>query len=146
MSGALQNGPGGLQGTASGIVTGKEIITMWKRILLSAIAAGFLVCSVAAAADVSGKWKAEFTTPDGTARVNTFTFKAEGGTLTGSVAGSQDETPIQNGKISGDEISFTAERPFGTFSYKGKVTGSEIKFKVEFNGQTFEMTAKRVAS
>src|SRR2546430_12606436 len=48
---------------------------------------------------------------------------------------SQDETPIQNGKISGDEISFTAERPFGSFTYKGKVSGAEIKFKVTFGDQ-----------
>jgi len=118
---------------------------MWKRLLLSAIAAGMLLSLVALAADVSGKWKAEFTTPDGTARVNTFTFKAEGGNLTGTVAGAQDETAIQNGKITGDEISFTAERPFGAFSYKGKVSGNEIKFKVDRDGNTFEMTAKRVA-
>jgi len=62
------------------------------------------------------------------------------------VAGTQDETPIQNGKIDGDEISFTADRPFGTFTYKGKVSGNEIKFKVEFGDQSFEMTAKRVPS
>jgi opacity protein-like surface antigen len=116
---------------------------MWKRVLLLGVAAVLLLSSVAAAADVSGKWKAEFTTPDGTQRVNTFNFKAEGATLTGTVAGAQDETAIQNGKISGDDISFSAERPFGGFTYKGKVSGNEIKFKVEFNGQTFEMTAKR---
>ena len=104
-----------------------------------------MLSSVAVAADVSGKWKAEFTTPDGTPRVNTFTFKAEGGNLTGTVAGSQDETPIQNGKISGDEVSFTAERPFGKFTYKGTVSGNEIKFKVDFGGNSFEMTAKRIA-
>lgn len=54
----------------------------------------------------------------------------------------QDETQIQSGKVNGDEISFTAERPFGMFTYSGKVSGSEIKFKVKFNGQSFEMTAK----
>jgi len=43
-----------------------------------------LLISVAAAADVSGQWKAEFNTPDGTARVNTFNFKVEGGKLTGT--------------------------------------------------------------
>ena len=98
----------------------------------------------AAAADVSGKWKAEFATPDGTQRVNTFTFKVDAGKLTGTVAGTQDETPIHNGKIDGDEISFTAERPFGTFTYTGKASGNEIKFKVTFNDQSFEITAKRV--
>ena len=104
-----------------------------------------LLSVVAAAADVSGKWKAEFTTPDGTQRVNTFSFKMDGGKLTGTVAGGQDETQIQNAKINGDEISFTAERPFGTFTYSGKVSGNEIKFKVTFNDQNFEMTAKRLS-
>src|SRR2546426_5321737 len=103
---------------------------MWKRLLISAIAAGMLLSSVAVAADVSGKWKAEFTTPDGTPRTNTFTFKVEGGNLTGTVAGSQDETAIQNGKISGGEISFSAQRPFCKITYKGKVTGSGMKVKV----------------
>ena len=104
-----------------------------------------LVAAVAFAADVAGTWKAEFTTPDGTQRVNTFVFKVDGTSLTGTVAGSQDETPIKNGRISGDEISFTADRPFGTFTYTGKISGDEIKFKVAFNDQNFEMTAKRVA-
>lgn len=105
-----------------------------------------LLSVVAVAADVSGKWKAEFTTPDGTQRVNTFTFKVDDGKLTGTVAGTQDETPIQNAKINGGEISFTAERPFGTFTYSGKVSGNEIKFKVTFNDQNFEMTAKRASN
>jgi hypothetical protein len=120
-----------------------EVIKMWKRLLFW-IAAGAILVTAAAAADVDGKWKAEFTTADGTARVNTFTFKSDGAKLTGSVAGSQDETPIQNGKIEGSDISFTAERPFGAFSYKGKLSGDEIKFKVDFNGNNIDMTAKRM--
>ena len=116
---------------------------MRNRSLWCGVSALLLLSLMAAAADITGKWKAEFATPDGTARVNTFVFKVEGTTLTGTVAGTQDETPIKNGKISGDDISFTAERPFGTFTYTGKVSGGEIKFKVSFNDQTFEMTAKR---
>ena len=76
--------------------------------------------------------------------MNTFTFKVDGGKLTGTVAGTQDETQIQNGKVNGDDISFTAERPFGIFTYNDKFVGGEIKFKVTFNEQSFEMTAKRV--
>ena len=115
------------------------------RIWLGGILA--LLLSIAAlAADISGKWKAEFTTADGTQRVNTFTFKVDGTKLTGTVAGTQDETQIQNGKISGDDISFTAERPFGAFAYAGKISGNEIKFKVTFNDQSFEMTAKRLSN
>jgi hypothetical protein len=119
---------------------------MRNRMLLWVAAIVTLLSSIASAADINGQWKAEFTTPDGTQRVNTFSFKVEGDKLTGIVKGSQDETPIQNGKVSGDEISFTAERPFGAFSYKGKVAGGEIKLKVELNGQSFEMTAKRASN
>ena len=105
-----------------------------------------LGCALAlvAAADVSGKWRAEFTTPDGTARVNTFTFKVEGDTVTGTVAGAQDVTPIKDGKLAGDTISFTADRPFGRFTYKGKISGDEIKFAVQFDDNNFEITAKRL--
>jgi hypothetical protein len=119
---------------------------MSKRVRLRIAAVGILLSFAAAAADISGKWRAEFTTPDGQQRVNTFTFKMEGGKLTGTVAGSQDETPIQNGSVNGDEVSFSAERPFGRFEYKGKVSGDQIRFQVEFNGNTFEITAKRIST
>jgi hypothetical protein len=94
-------------------------------------------------AEVAGKWRADFTTPDGVQRFNIFTFRLENGKLEGTVAGAQDETPIRDGKLQGDEISFVADRPFGTFTYKGKIAGDEIRFKVEFNDNVFEMTAKR---
>src|SRR5438270_11347142 len=113
------------------IVDRKEIDTMCKPALLFLVAAALLLPFGVAAADINGKWKAEFTTPDGTPRTNTFTLTTEGAKLTGTVAGSQDETPIQNGTVNGDEISFTADRPFGKFTYKGTVTGNEIKFKVQ---------------
>jgi hypothetical protein len=117
---------------------------MKTRLLFSLLAIA-LSTFTASAADVTGKWKAEFTTPDGTSRVNTFTFKVEGGVLTGSVAGAQDETPIKDAKLSGDDISFSADRPFGTFTYTGKIAGDSIKFKVSFNDQSFEITAKRIS-
>src|ERR1039458_4859872 len=122
---------------------GSEVMMRNRSIWLTGILA-ILLSVAAAAADINGKWKAEFNTPDGAQRVNTCTFKVDGGKLTGTVAGTQDETQIQNAKINGDQISFTAERPFGTFTYSGKVSGNEIKFKVTFNDQNFEMTATRV--
>ncbi len=115
---------------------------MTKRICSLAL----LTCALAilaAAADVNGKWRAEFTTPDGTPRVNTFNFKVDGDKVTGTVQGTQDETPIKDGKLSGAMISFTAERPFGAFAYKGTISGDEIKFTVQFNDNSFQMTAKR---
>ena len=117
-----------------------------KNLINASVATVILGCAlafIAVAADVSGKWRAEFTSPDGAQRVNTFTFKLDGETLTGTVAGGQDETPIKEGRVTGDAISFTADRPFGTFKYKGKILGDEIKFAVQFDDNSFEITAKR---
>src|SRR3954468_7408977 len=101
---------------------------------------GLVVAALGFAADLNGKWKADFTTPDGTQRSNTFTFKTDGSKLAGTVAGTQDETEIKDGKVMGDDITFTADRPFGTFTYKGKVAGTdEIKFSVSFGDNNFDM-------
>ena len=93
-------------------------------------------------ADVNGKWKAEYEAPDGQTRTSLFTFQVEGSKLTGSVGGARGESPITDGKVSGDEISFSVTRKF---VYKGKVAGSEIKFTVTVGegDRTFEMTAKK---
>ncbi len=121
-----------------------SICLRYNPLTMKTILLTLLMLPLLMAADVTGKWKAEFTTPDGTPRVNTFTLKSEGDRVTGTVAGTQDETPIQNGKLNGDEVSFSAERPFGRFEYKGKVSANEIKFKVSFGDNNFDITAKRV--
>lgn len=116
-----------------------------RAILLSVL----ILAAAAVAADVAGKWKAEFQTPDGQTRSSLFTFKVEGDKLTGTVSSPRGEAPIQEGKISGDEISFVVVREFGgnevRINYKGKVVGNELKLTVDFGERSFEMTAKRVA-
>jgi len=108
-----------------------------------------MLAAAALAADVAGKWKAEFTTPDGQTRTSLFTFKVDGGKLTGTVSSPRGEAPIQDGKVSGDEISFVVVREFGgnevRIKYTGKVSGDELKLTVEFGERSFEMTAKRVS-
>jgi hypothetical protein len=122
---------------------------MRTREILMAIALVGLLAAVAAAAPIDGKWKAEMTTPDGQVRTTNFTFKADGDKLTGSVSGRQGDTPITDGKISGDDISFVVVRNFGgeerKMQYKGKLSGDEIKLTVQFGDMPArEMVAKRV--
>ena len=123
---------------------------MRMRTLMLTVALLGLVTAVAMAADISGKWKAESTGPDGQVRTSNFTFKAEGDKLTGTVSGRQADTPISEGKISGDEISFVVVRNMGgeerKIQYKGKVAGDEIKMTVAFGPDMppREMVAKRV--
>lgn len=102
------------------------------------------------ASDISGKWVAQVPGRGGQTREQTFTFKVEGDKLTGTVSGRQADTAIGDGKISGDEISFSVTNEFNgnviKFLYKGKVTGDEIKFTRTREGgdqPPQEFTAKR---
>lgn len=96
------------------------------------------------AAGIDGKWTAQVPGRNGQARETTFTFKADGEKLTGTVAGRQGDNPIAEGKIAGDTITFSREGQRGKQSYTGKISGDEIKFKVSGGqGEPIEFTAKR---
>ena len=108
----------------------------------------FLV-SVVLAADISGKWSGDMPGRGGDPMATTFTFKADGEKLNGSMTGPQGEIPLQEGKVSGNQISFTTTLDFGGNSvkilYKGTVSGNEIKMtrEREGSGQPREFTIKR---
>jgi len=108
------------------------------------------LAATAAAADISGTWKGTADTPNGPVE-RTFIFKVDGNKLTGETTSSMfGKSVIEDGKIDGDNISFTITVSFqgneAKVLYKGKVTGDEIKFTVEIPAinQTIEYTAKRV--
>src|SRR5512142_42326 len=71
-----------------------------------------LLALAAWAADVNGKWKAEFQTPDGNTRTSIFSFKVEGEKLTGTVESPRGTADIQEGRLSGDDVSFAVVRNF----------------------------------
>ena len=111
-----------------------------------------LACTMLAyAADISGKWVAQVQGQGGQTREQTFTFKVEGSKLTGTVSGMQGaENPISDGKIAGNDVSFTVVANFNGNEvkslYKGTVAGDEIKFtrtREGGNRPPQEFTAKR---
>lgn len=120
----------------------KNFLTVAGLILSSAL----ILCG----ASVDGVWKADYTTPDGTARQSTFHLKADGEKLTGKVVGQAGETEIKEGTVKGDDITFSVTRNFNgqdfTLKYTGKVAGDELKLKVAFNENSFEIVAKRQGS
>lgn len=104
--------------------------------------------ATAGAADATGKWT--WSTPargGGQARETTLTLKVEGTKLTGTISSpgragaAARETAISDGKVTGDEISFSVTRTAGgntmTQKYSGKVSADSIKGKIESerNGQ-----------
>ena len=98
-------------------------------------------------ADPAGTWT--WTTPGrngGPDRKSTLKLKLDGDKLTGKISspgrgGETRDTDISDGKLKGDEISFTVTREVNgtkfTAKYNGKISGDTIKGKIEVerNGQ-----------
>lgn len=109
-----------------------------------------LFLSAAVAADINGKWTAQVPGRGGQNMETTFTFKADGDKLTGSVTTPRGDAPISDGKISGDEFSFTQVMNFNgnemKLLYKGKMTGDDLKMTRQREGsEPREFTAKRAS-
>ncbi len=102
-----------------------------------------LLAGFALAADINGKWAGEIVGQD---MQIAFTFKAEGTTLTGVHIVNGQETPIKDGKIDGDNISFTVTLDLGgetKIPHKGTISGDQIKMTYEMMGQPGEILLKR---
>jgi hypothetical protein len=103
--------------------------------MLRKLALAFLVVTFGAvtalAADVSGKWTGTLETPRGTQNIS-FDFHVDGSSLTGKVTTPRGESDISDGKIDGDNISFTQAVSFNgndfKINYTGKIDGDQIKF------------------
>ena len=85
----------------------------------------------ALAADFSGKWTADVTTPRGTQTL-TFDLHVDGAVVTGKVTSPRGDSDITDGKIDGDTITFTQTVNFNgnefKMTYSGKADGDTIKF------------------
>lgn len=105
-------------------------------IRLWAIAVGVVLgAGLAHAADVGGKWTAEFDTQVGLQRY-TFELKAEGEKVTGRAfferMEQKGEADLLEGKLVGDQVSFVetfdAMGSAVRIQYKGTIKGDEIAF------------------
>ena len=120
---------------------------------MAALAVSVAMAGSAFAADITGKWKAEFQGPDGNSRTNVFTFEVKGEAVTGTVTSSMAPEPakIEEGTLKGEAIAFKVTRSMGgndlKLSYTGTVKGDEMPLKVsaDAGGQTFDfdIVAKR---
>ena len=107
-----------------------------------------LTVTTAQAADVTGSWTAEMTTPDGNSFQLAFTFKQDGEKLTGTVEGPGGPIDISNGKVDGNKLSFDVSFNGTTISHEGTVNdaGDEIEMTTKSDSADFpggKMTLKR---
>jgi hypothetical protein len=116
-----------------------------RHVLGSALAFAVVALCVPAhakAADVTGTWKWSVER-NGNTIETTLKLKQDGEKLTGTISGRNNtEIDIEDGKVAGDEVSFTVTREFNNNKivqkYKGKLSGETIKGTIEFEreGQT----------
>jgi len=111
------------------------------------------------AADAGGKWTFEQEGRNGSVQV-TLNLKIDGGTLTGTMArpgreGNMMETPITDGKVDGNNVSFTVKREFNGNSfvstYKGTLDGDTLKLEITMPSRdggtrTMKAVAKRATT
>jgi hypothetical protein len=138
-----------------------QLTTLIKVSLCSILALGFV--SSLQAADATGTWFWTQAARGGGADTKiTIKLKVDGEKLTGTITqpgrggAAATDTAITDGKVKGDEISFSVVRDFGgntmTTKYNGKVTADAIKGKVERPGRgggdptTTDWEAKREAA
>jgi hypothetical protein len=71
-------------------------------------------------------------------------FKVDGEKLTGTATSSQGEQSFTDGKISGNDISFSMEAGGAKVLFKGTVSGTEIKMtRQREGGEARPFTLKR---
>jgi hypothetical protein len=112
-----------------------------------------LSCALAAvvyAADASGKWSFETQGRNGPT-TQTLNLKQAGSDLTGTLTGGRGgEVQISDGKVDGNNVSFTVVREMQgnkvTIKYNGVMSGEEMMLTIETGRGPQEVTAKRSSS
>ena len=120
---------------------------MKARRILSLVGTFVLAATTLLAASIDGKWTAEAPGRDGSTMKQTYNFKSDGDKLTGTVSGRMGDAEISDGKIDGDNVSFSVKREMNgnsfIMAYTGIVSGDNLKLKMSTPRGDREITAKR---
>ncbi len=117
---------------------------------IAALTLGFLlIAGLAVAADIDGKWTGSVPGMGGDPMTINYTFKATGNVLNGTTTGMDGkDVPIKDGKIQGNNVSFSVSFDMGgqefKLDYKGALSGDQIKLTFDMMGQPSELILKRV--
>jgi hypothetical protein len=122
-----------------------------KTRILGALALLLAVALPAAAAELPGRWTAEFDSPIGVQKY-VYEFKKDGDALSGEATFERSigngTAPLQNVKVEGDKVSFdeplSIEGNHITIKYTGTLVGDELQLtRVVGDFGSEQLTAKR---
>jgi hypothetical protein len=121
----------------------------FSRFLVTVVGA-LLLTATAFAAGADGTWTGTLATPNGDFQ-QIFKLKTDGAKLTGTMVGPDGtDIAITDGKVDGNNVSFTVNLDFGgnsiQLNYKGVVSEDQIALTIDAMGNTMEVTVKKSAS
>jgi hypothetical protein len=127
-----------------------SLLPRWRLLMRRALLALVMtagMATVALAADVTGKWVGSVETPNGPLEL-TYELKADGETLTGTVASAMGSLPINNGKIVGDTLTFDVDLEGSKINCEAKLNtaGDEIAVKASGDWGVSEYVVKKVVA
>ena len=100
--------------------------------MLLGVSALFIV--MAMFEDLNGRWLGVINTPDGQVINATYVFKVAGDSLTGTAESEAGALDIENGKIKGDDFSFSITVNGTAYPHTGKVYKDSCGMDIDFGG------------
>ena len=117
-----------------------------KLITTTALVCCFMICLAAVIADLTGKWSGDIKTPDGQEITLTYNLKVDGDKITGTGESQGSTVNIDEGKLTGNNITFKITNTDGiVIPHTGKYypEADSIGMDLDFNGTKFHATLKR---
>jgi hypothetical protein len=110
---------------------------MTRRILFATAVLCAIFAGAALASDISGNWTGTLQAGDNPVAL-TFEFKQDGEKLTGTVTGPGGPLALNDGKVTGDKISFYMQTDMNgsptKFMTEGTIKGEEITITIKAEG------------
>jgi len=116
-----------------------------KSLLTILLLSCFAVSMAAIFADLNGKWAGTLNAPDGNQYPLAYTFKVDGGKLSGTLEVNGISVPLDSGMAKGNDFKFSVTVENNAYPHTGKyyAAGDSVALDVNFMGTKAHTTLKR---
>lgn len=116
---------------------------MKKMFFLSAMFICSIAFCLAATINLNGVWSGTLKTDDGNEYPLQYKFKVDGDKLTGTAKGPHGDLPILDGKINGNDFSFSVTLEKMYLEHSGKIYPDSISLNIEAGDNKAHTVLKR---
>jgi hypothetical protein len=116
---------------------------MKRKILTTTLLVCCFVAAFAFIADLTGSWSGAVKGPDGNDYPLSYVFKVDGDKLTGTAKTTFGETPIEKGKVTGNDFTFSTTLNGMEVPHTGKFMTDSISLSIDYDGNKLFTVLKR---